>query len=195
MKKQEKPDPRIMETPVTYEVYANMPDDGQRYEVADGKLELMSPGPSVPHQLISFELQQTISSECRNDYIILSTPVDVILSEVEVRQPDLVLVKRNRMHIIRKKGIFGPPDLVVEITSEHSRRRDKVHKTKSYAKHGVEEYWIVDMTNYTVEQYLLSDGRYELVNVFERDEVVQSERLTCVSFTMNDIVERLPELS
>lgn len=118
----------IKESPVTYELYANMIDDGNRYEIADGVLELMSPSPSFIHQTVSQELLCTLNASCRNDYIIVVAPIDVILSDTEVRQPDLAMIHKSGISIISDRGINGAPDLVVEITSEQSRRRDKVDK-------------------------------------------------------------------
>jgi len=97
----------IKESPVTYEMYAEMVDDGNRYEISDGVLELMSPSPTTTHQSFVYELQYKLNTSCRNEYIIYSSPVDVILSATEVRQPDLVLIHRSRMGIIEKRGING----------------------------------------------------------------------------------------
>lgn len=90
----------IKESPVTYEAYANMIDDGKRYEIADGVLELMSPSPTVTHQSICHEMQVILSTGCRSKFIILPSPIDVVLSDTEVRQPDLVMIHRSRMSII-----------------------------------------------------------------------------------------------
>jgi Uma2 family endonuclease len=185
-------DELVKETPVTYEMYANMIDDGNRYEIADGVLELMSPSPTFTHQSVIYELQFKLNSSCRNEYIIVSSPIDVILSDTEVRQPDIVLIRRSRMSIIRKSGIHGTPDLIVEITSEHSRRRDKVKKRIAYAKYGVPEYWIVDLTNFTLEQYVMDGDRYELTEVYAEDDIIHSETVPCASFSMSEIVQSLP---
>lgn len=182
----------VKESPVTYEMYANMVDDGNRYEISDGVLELMSPSPTFTHQSVSQELLFKLNSSCRNEYIIVSSPIDVILSDTEVRQPDLVMIHRSRMSIISNRGINGAPDLVVEITSEHSRRRDKVAKRIAYAKYGVPEYWIVDLTNFTLEQYVLEGDRYELTEVYAGDDTVHSQTVPCASFSMNGIVQSLP---
>lgn len=194
MKRNDKDKPNIIrETPVTYGEYDAMPDDGNRYEVADGQLELMG-SPSPTHQSVSSEILFTLNESCRSEYIIYIAPIDVILSDTEVRQPDLVMVHRSRMSIIAKKGIVGAPDLVVEIISPWSRRRDKVHKLKTYARYSIPEYWIVDLANWTLEQYVLTGQAYELVEIYAEDEPVQSERISCVSFTMNDIMSRIPVL-
>jgi Uma2 family endonuclease len=194
MSDSKKSDPHIQESLVTYDIYANMPDDGNRYEVADGQLELMSPGPNTIHQMLISELQRKIIDDCSNEYIILFAPLDVILSDIEVRQPDIIMIHRSRMSIIKRRGIEGSPDLVVEVCSDHSRRRDKVQKTKAYAKYGVPEYWIIDLSNFTLEQYVLHNQAYEMVELYSGDETVRSERLPCVSFTMNDLTRDLPDL-
>jgi Uncharacterized protein conserved in cyanobacteria len=182
----------IKESPVTYEMYAEMVDDGNRYEISDGVLELMSPAPTPTHQSVSQELLFSLNASCRNEYIIYSSPIDVILSATEVRQPDLIMIHRSRMDIIGERGINGAPDLVVEITSKHSRRRDKVQKRIAYAKYGVSEYWIIDLVGFTLEQYVLDGERYELAEVYAEDETIRSEAVACASFSMNEIIRSLP---
>jgi len=182
----------IKESPVTYELYANMIDDGNRYEIDDGVLELMSPSPTFTHQSICHEMQVLLGTDCRNEFIIVAAPIDVILSDTEVRQPDLVMIHRSRMSIISNRGINGAPDLVVEIMSAHSRRRDKVRKRIVYAHYGVSEYWIVDLSNFTLEQYVLDDDRYELIEVYAEDDKIRSQTAPCASFSMNGILQSLP---
>lgn len=185
----------LREENVTYEDYAEF-DDGNRYELVDGCLELMSPGPGSIHQLVSFEIQKRISRTCEKEAIILCAPLDVILSEREVRQPDLVILLRSNLHRLVPRGIQGPPDIVVEILSPSTAKRDKLSKMVSYAKHGIPEYWIVNHSSCFLEQYLLDrDTRaYSLANVFAEDEVVQSPVLSCASFSMQDIMDSLPDV-
>lgn len=184
----------IRDHPITYEEYAALPDDGNRYELADGVLEAMSPSATALHQFVSIELQRTMLDSCDSQYVILDAPLDVILSEREVRQPDLVMIHRSRLQIITRRGVEGPPDLVVEILSDWSIKRDKVKKTKVYAKFGIPEYWIVDPANETLEQYTLNGDAYELANVYSGDEPVASSHLPCIAFCMKDIMSRIPEL-
>lgn len=179
---------------MTYDDYASLPDDGSRYELVDGVLEMMSPSASAKHQMISFRIQSKITQTCDDDYFILNAPLDIILSPTEVRQPDLVMIHRSRLNIIKKRGIEGAPDLVVEILSPSSIRRDKVGKLKSYAKYAIPEYWIVDPTNESLEQYVLEEDRYDLIEVYTEDEQVRSDHMQCVSFTMNVIMSKIPDL-
>ncbi|RWR13668.1 Uma2 family endonuclease [Siminovitchia fortis] len=183
----------LKESNLTYDDYASI-DDGNRYELAAGQLVLMSPGPSVTHQMISFEMQKAIARSCESDYIILNAPLDVILAPDEVRQPDLVLVQRQRIDIISNRGIEGPPDLVVEILSPSTIKRDKIDKLKTYAAYHIPEYWIVEPKTGTLEQYVLQDDRYEPINIFLEDEQVTSPKIPCISFTMADIMKNIPHL-
>lgn len=183
---------RIEEQPVTYEIYAEMPDDGQRYEIIDGKLEMMSPAPTTSHQDVSRDLGFILMQSCKSEYLIYYAPIDVIFSQTDVLQPDILMIRRSRLDIVSERGIEGPPDLVVEILSPSSRRRDKVVKMKRYARYGVEEYWIVDPAARTLEQHRLEGGdRYELFNLFEGDDVVASDMLPCVSFAVSDIFREI----
>jgi len=179
---------RVKEQAVTYETYAELPDDGRRYEVIDGSLELMSPGPSPTHQSVSGELQFLLRTSCNSDYKIFGAPLDVILSDTDVLQPDILMVHRSRLQIVTNRGVEGPPDLIAEIVSPSSRKRDKVVKMRTYARYGVPEYWIVDPETRTLEQYRREDGGfYELCDLFEGDDAVVPDRFPCVSFAIRDI--------
>jgi Uma2 family endonuclease len=185
--------PLMRERGLTYNDYASI-DDDQRYELVDGQLELMSPAPIVRHQLISAELFSRLRDTCQSEYIILNAPIDLILSQHNVRQPDLVLVHRSRLHIIHRNGIMGPADLVVEILSPSTLRRDKVDKLKTYARFNVPEYWIVEPILGILEQYVLQEQRYELENVYQGEELVQSNQLRCVCFSMGEIINNIPNI-
>lgn len=192
--KSRKEKPIIREQQATYEDYASLADEGQRYELADGVLELMSPAPTPRHQAITSEIRDRLSDRCRVDYFILLSPIDLILSYTEIRQPDLVMVHRDRINIITKRGIEGIPDLVVEVLSEHSIKRDRQHKLNTYARYEIPEYWIVDPAHEALEQYIWSDGIYQLHNVYVDEETVLSNRLPCVEFTMKTIMDEARDL-
>ncbi|MFC5407430.1 Uma2 family endonuclease [Cohnella soli] len=177
---------QVKEQQATYDTYAEMPDDGNRYEVLNGTLEMMS-GPNLVHQVVSGKLHFTLTQSCNSEYLILVAPLDVILSRTNVLQPDLVLIHRSRSDIVTFRGIEGAPDLVVEIISPGSRNRDKVRKMKIYAQHQVPEYWVIDPVSRTLEQYLLSGEAYIIGRLFEGDETVISERLPCISYSIAEL--------
>ncbi|MEK0316815.1 Uma2 family endonuclease [Cohnella sp. 56] len=186
MDKKKEREAAIREQRVTYEIYAELPDDGQRYEVLDGVLELM-PRPSLVHQMLGGKLYYLATQSCSSEFFVLSAPLDVILSPRNVTQPDVILVRRDRTDIMTMRGIEGAPDLVVEILSPGSRHRDKVRKLAIYGKHGMPEYWILDPVARTLARHEQDGGRLTLTELFEGDEAVVSDKLPCISFAVSEL--------
>lgn len=175
---------RVKEERLTYDDYAALPDDGNRYELASGALELLSPAPSPTHQMISHRLVTAFTNVCEKDYIILYAPLDVILAEDEVRQPDIVVINRERQAIVTDRGIEGPPDLVVEILSPSTALKDRRDKKEVYAAYGVKEYWIVDPVHETIEQWTYREidqtKRYELNGTYGNGDTITSPHVKCL---------------
>ncbi|MDC3412231.1 Uma2 family endonuclease [Aquibacillus sp. 3ASR75-11] len=185
---------QVREHLITYDDYAKLPDDGVRYELSNGKLEAMTTAPHPIHQLISQEMAVLLKKSCKQEYITFTAPVDVILSNTEVRQPDLIMVHRNRIEMITHRGIEGTPDLIAEVLSPSSIKRDRVSKQTTYAKYAIPEYWIIDPIHQSLEQYVLEGKRYNLQEVYMEKQTVQSQHLACASFSMFDIFANIPEL-
>jgi Uma2 family endonuclease len=127
-----------------YRDYCLLPED-KRYELMDGEL-YMAPAPGTRHQILLRNLELLLWSYVRDNRLgqVFFAPYDVILSDEDVVQPDLLFVAREREEIITERGCEGPPDLVVEILSPSTRDRDQQLKRKLYANYGVREYWLVD---------------------------------------------------
>jgi len=146
---------------LTYEDYCLLPDDGKRHEVIDGE-HFVSPAPNLRHQRISMNLSALLVQHARLlRGHLFAAPVDVLLSEHDVVQPDLVYGSRQRATILTAANLQGPPDLAVEIVSESSRRHDVVRKRKLHDRAGVPEYWIVDPEVETVSLYRRVADRLE----------------------------------
>src|SRR6266542_4280007 len=88
--------------------------------------------------------------------------IDVVLDEENTVQPDLVFVATANLGIIQRRAIFGTPDLLVELISPSSVRRDRYDKKELYARFGVKEYWLGDPANKSLEILTLKEGHYEL---------------------------------
>ena len=147
--------------PWTYEDYLAFPEDGKRYEIVEGDC-YMSPAPRPKHQDISFRLTAFLYRHLQKTRQgrAFAAPTDVILSDTNIVQPDLLVVLAACASIITEKNIQGAPDIVIEIISETSRKTDEITKKKLYERYGVLEYWIVDPELELVKIYRLSDGRY-----------------------------------
>ena len=111
-----------------------------------------------------------------------------------MHQPDLVLVHRDRLNILSRKGIEGPPDLVVEILSPSTLKRDKMDKLQAYARFHIPEYWVVEPELGILEQHALKKDTYELANIYHQDEPITSRNLPCISFTMDKVMENIPNI-
>ncbi len=132
-----------------------------RTELIDGKLTMMSPGPSVNHWRISFSIVSILSRYLKGKKCeALGDGIDLYLSDGNRYVPDAMVVCDPKK--IKSKGVYGAPDLVVEVLSRSSARRDYGKKMDAYEKAGVKEYWIADQYNKSINTYVLRDGVLEL---------------------------------
>jgi Uma2 family endonuclease len=154
----------------TYEDYVLFPEDGKRHELLDGEHHV-TPAPKTKHQRCSGNLSWHLNTYLRNTNagLVFTAPTDVVLSDVDVVQPDLLVVSTGRMSIITEDNIRGAPDLAIEILSEATRRSDEVVKRKLYERYRVSEYWIVDPELETVKIYRMTDQGYLRVAELSRE--------------------------
>ena len=108
---------------------------------------------------------------------VFFSPTDVVLSEHDTVQPDLVFVSREREHIITDANIQGAPDLVVEILSPSTASRDWRDKLDLYERHGVAEYWLVDPVSEIVWVFQLVDGALVQVGMYSVGDTLTSPLL------------------
>ncbi|OGK95030.1 MAG: hypothetical protein A3J45_09530 [Candidatus Rokubacteria bacterium RIFCSPHIGHO2_02_FULL_69_13] len=148
---------------LTYKDYEALPADGRRYELHDGELSV-TPAPTPRHQEISGNLNEILRGHVKTRWLgkVFYSPIDCILSDITVVQPDLLYLDPTRLHLVSARGIEGPPTLVVEILSPSTAGADRSTKRQLYARHGVPYYWIVDPEARVVEGYVLSEGAYQL---------------------------------
>ncbi|NPB03111.1 MAG: Uma2 family endonuclease [Thermotogae bacterium] len=171
----------------TYEDYLRNTDEG-RYELINGRLEKM-PAPSFMHQRVLSKLfvKLRLWVENRGKGEVLPAPFDVILGEKLVVQPDIVFIAKENLKNVKGGRLFGAPDLVVEIVSPQTVRRDTFVKKRLYAEAGVKEYWIVYPEERAIEVWVLKDGKYELHSVAEGEGKVKSEVLKGLEVDVGEV--------
>jgi Uma2 family endonuclease len=149
---------------LTYRDYEALPADGRRYELHDGELSV-TPAPGTRHQRVSSALNSILKAYVTSHRLgeVLYAPIDLILADTTVVQPDLVYLEPTRAHLVSDRGIEGPPTLVIEILSPSTTTIDRSRKHQLYADHGIPYYWLVDPENRTVEALGLDAGRYALL--------------------------------
>jgi Uma2 family endonuclease len=130
---------------LTYQDFERIPEDGLRHEILDG-VHVVSPAPSLRHQWVSRGVFRALDSfvAARGLGEVFFAPFDVVLSDHDVVEPDLLFISRERLAILTEANVQGAPDLLVEVLSPGTRRRDLGQKLVRYEKLGVLEYWVVD---------------------------------------------------
>jgi len=137
----------------------------QRTEIINGETIMMSPRPTVNHNRVITNLAVLFDryldgKKCTH----FTDGVDVHLDEKNRVIPDSMIICNQ--DIIKRDGVYGAPDLMVEVLSPSTARHDKIRKKSLYEKHGVKEYWIIDPDAKSIEVHLLTDGKYELNEVY-----------------------------
>jgi Uma2 family endonuclease len=173
----------------TYADYLGAPGD-KRYELIDGGLIVVG-SPSIAHQTASMGLSLEVGSFVRERALgqVFHAPTDVILTDTDVVQPDLVFVSKERGQVVTSANIQGAPDLVVEILSPSTASLDRTTKRGLYAEHGVKEYWIADPVAQTVAVMLLRDGRFEVVGEYGREDALTSPTLPGLTISLDKVFQ------
>ena len=143
---------------LTYSDYLKTSDD-ERYELLNGEL-LMVPAPNMAHQKAQAELGIRLGAWVKERGLgsVFFSPTDVVLSDSDVVQPDLLFISNERGHVVTRDNVQGAPDLVVEVLSPSTSAVDWTTKRDLYARYGVREYWIVDPDDRTVAGTVASRG-------------------------------------
>ena len=176
-------------TKLTYEDYARTPED-ERWELIDGEL-VIAPAPNMQHQSIQSNVDWHLQTfvRGRNLGAVFNAPTDVVFSDNDTVQPDLVFISRERESVITYANIQGAPDLVVEILSPSTARRDWRNKPDLYAKHGVKEYWLISPESRTVWVFRLMDNIFEEAGMYGEEDTLTSPTLEGFTLDLSEVFE------
>lgn len=170
--------------------YYKLLPEGAPYQLIEGEL-IMAPSPNTRHQIISSNIFEKIRHFTKNYGICLYSPIDVYLDDENAFQPDVVFIFNERKEIIKKDGIYGPPDLVVEILSPSTASYDSREKFKVYERSGVKEYWIVDPELNSIEIYFNEGKSFTLITKAEKEGEVESLLLKGLKISLKDILSQI----
>ena len=143
----------------TYEEVAQLPEDGNRYEIVAGELIVTPPSPKLDHQELIGRLYVLLRPFVRAHGLgrVILSPFDVLLAKGDYLIPDLVFVRNDRIAVVTQRGVEGAPDLAVEVLSPSTAFRDRGIKRDRYAHFGVAEYWVLDPRERRFEAYRLAE--------------------------------------
>ncbi|MDI6734834.1 MAG: Uma2 family endonuclease [bacterium] len=172
----------------TYQDYIHFPDNGRRYQIIDGEV-YMTPAPVPYHQKILLNLAEILRNFVRrnNRGEVFIAPCDVLLSDVDIVQPDIFFVSREKLAIIKEKYIEGTPDLVIEILSPYTQKLDRITKKRLYEVYKVAEYWIADTDKKTLEVLSLKGSSYKTMGIYKENNTVESDLIKGLKFNLKEI--------
>ena len=178
---------------VSYADLERWPEDGRRYELYDGEVYVVA-SPLPLHQIVSARLYLALEEYTRaHGGIVLYAPLDIVLTEYDVVQPDLLLFTKDRQHLLHPERVTRvPPDLAIEILTPSTASNDRGRKRHLLARHGVREYWLVDPKRPSIEIYSLRRLELVLVVTAAGDDIVQSPLLPDLSLHPLDLIADLP---
>ncbi len=161
--------------------------EGDRHELINGEL-VVTPSPIPTHQIISVNIEYALLRHVRERDLgmVLHAPIDIRFTPGNVLNPDIIYIAQDRLHIVGPKTVDAAPDLIVEILSPGTRRRDLEAKRALYARFGVQEYWIVDPDTRTLTVLALAGNTYVPVPGGEGGAIA-SRVLPGLTLALNDV--------
>ncbi|MBC7813798.1 MAG: Uma2 family endonuclease [Burkholderiales bacterium] len=177
-------------TRMTLEEFKALPESNTFVEFIDGEV-IVSPAPKDPHQEASIDLMRfLIQCQCTDEGTLRSAPTDLHLG-ADVVQPDVFWVSGDSTNcILGQDGYWhGGPDLVIEILSPSTAKRDRGRKYRLYEQHGVREYWLLDTVADFIEVYHLENGRFVMQDIYGLDETFTSPVLSNAVIDVNAILK------
>ena len=182
---------KVVQPRVSFADLQQTPEDGRRYELYDGEVFVV-PAPTPLHQLAILQLAGLLKAytQTHGGFVFLS-PIDIVFSEFNVLQPDLVFFVNGREHLIDlRQAIRIVPDIAIEVVSPSSVRTDRGKKMQAFARYGVREYWILDPEPRSVEVYGLAEAGYLLTETVSGSGAAHSTILPDFSAPLNVLFDR-----
>ena len=145
MSRRDEVKPIVPDVKLTYEDFLLFPDDGKRHELIDGA-HYVTRSPNTRHQAIVMNLSGMIWNYLQQHPVgrVFGAPFDVVFSDIDVVEPDLLFVTRARQEaVLTTQHVRGAPDLVVEVESPRTRKRDATIKRRLYERFAVSAHWVI----------------------------------------------------
>ncbi len=177
----------------TYDDLFALPDDGKRYEIIEGELYELPPVGYIHAFVVMKLITQLIPRAKSAGAEMLTAPLDVFFEGADPVQPDILVILEDGKARFAKRGVEGPPDLLIEVISPFNRVHDVFTKRALYARSGVREYWIVDPDSRTLEILTLDRDAFHLTVAAAGSEMPVSPLLGQRSVAVGDLFPTLGE--
>ena len=175
--------------------------DGETRELIHGFIHMMSPAPRMTHAIVSKNIYWYLESVVRNNKSkckVFYAPFDVrfpkggetAYDKIDtVVQPDICVV--CDLSKLDERGCCGAPDMIAEVLSPSTNKKDLTKKFALYEESGVKEYWIVYPNDKAVHIFLLQeDGKYDAGAIYELEGKVPVHVFDNYLIDLDDIFEK-----
>ena len=179
------PQPKLL----TFKDYERLtPPDNGNFELHNGKIIFMA-SPLAKHQIVSGNLHAAIHSHIRQNKlgVVLTAPMDTILTPNDTVQPDLLFITNERLNIIDRQ-VKGAPDFVIEILSGSNTPKEMSYKKYLYESTGVREYWVINIEKQIITQYENVEGEFIRRTVAHFNDTLTSFVIEGLEVKVNDIL-------
>ena len=181
----------------TYEDYCKFTDEKRR-EVINGVIYALA-SPIKEHEDILINLVLELGAYLKGKKCKVYTSFEVRLprkgetknTASNVVRPDIFIVCDEKK--LTRRGCVGAPDLIIEILSPSTAGIDRIKKFNLYQEHGVQEYWIVDAYNQTIDKFILDEGKYNRAEVFSREDNISPATFPDLTINLEEIFPPLDE--
>jgi Uma2 family endonuclease len=173
----------------TYKDLQEMPDDGKRYQLIDGEL-YVTPSPNRAHQRAVGNLHILLRERIEKAGLgeVYLAPFDVVFDQMDVVQPDLLVVGIERLAIITEANVGGIPDIAIEVLSPSNKRFDREKKLQLYRRVGVPELWYFDPADRSAEVFHAdAEGRCVLTAKLSGNDAIASTAFPGLSVTLDEV--------
>jgi len=174
---------------MTADQYLQMGEDppGVRLELVNGEI-FVTASPSAAHSFTALQLGSVLLQHVKAHKLgVVLSDLDHVLTLHNVRRPDLLYFRSERVELIGEGPIRHPPDLAVEVLSPGSGRIDRVDKFEAYRAFGVQHYWIVDPIGRTIKAFKLRRKKYEPAGSGGRAETVSFPPFEALEISLGDL--------
>jgi Uma2 family endonuclease len=150
---------------------------------------IVVPAPVPIHQIVVHRISEILGAYAeRTGGLMLFSPIDIVFSEYDVLQPDVVFFTTlRRRQIDLRSAIRVVPDLVVEVLSRSTAARDRGRKLELFERYGVPEYWILDPIARTLELQANVEGRFQTIGAYDEVATITSATLPGLRFATADL--------
>jgi Uma2 family endonuclease len=173
---------------ITADEFFALPETNHLVELIDGEV-MVAATPVTKHQRL-IGRAYTLLGELAPDGEAFLSPLSVYLDELNIPEPDVMWVSPANTGVVHDSHLFGAPDLIVEVFSPSTEKRDRKDKFELYERFGVREYWMIDPEPELIEVWVRVEDRFSRLGIYAPGEAFNSPVLAHATVQVNRLFGR-----